>query len=310
MNRVLVTGAGGFIGRHCLSSLIERGYEVHAVGLHRHDDLEAVVPITWHRADLLSNTARTALFEHVRPSHLLQLAWYTEPGKYWNAIDNLSWAAANSEMMRLFTSNGGQRAVFAGTCAEYEWRHEQYSETSTPCYPSTLYGACKHANRLMFDAWREQSGISGAWGRIFFTYGPFEHPTRLVHAITAKLLQNLPAACTQGAHQRDFMYIQDVADAFVALLDSPVTGCVNIASGTPIAVRDIVSQVGDHLGRSHLIQFGALPDPSEPPRIYADVTRLKNEVGFSTRVDLKRGIAKTIEWVKQRGITLPTGTTT
>jgi nucleoside-diphosphate-sugar epimerase len=100
-----------------------------------------------------------------------------------------------------------------------------------------------------------------------------------------------------GNQVRDFCYVEDVADAFVALLDSPVTGCVNVASGHPLIVKDLVYAIADKLNRRELVQLGALPtSPDDPPLLVADVRRLGDEVGWSPRYDLDAGLERTIRW--------------
>ncbi len=300
MKRVLVTGATGFIGRHCLAPLLESGYDVHAVSTREHPPRDLRAPVSWHRADLLQENAAAALVERLRPTHMLHLAWYAEPKKYWTAPENLAWVAATLNLLQAFARCGGERVVSAGSCAEYNWRYGLCSEAFTPCEPATLYGASKHGLHQMIEAWARQIGISAAWGRIFFLYGPHEHPTRLVRSVIASLLQNQTARCTEGSQRRDFLHVQDVAGGFVALLDSRVDGAVNIASGIPTSVRNVVSRIANQIGLKQLVQFGAIPTAeAEAPLVYADVARLKNEVEFSPQFDLESGIAQTIEWVKQ-----------
>ena len=96
---------------------------------------------------------------------------------------------------------------------------------------------------------------------------------------------------------RDFLYVQDVADAFVALLESDVTGSVNIGSGQPMAIKDMVYKIGEQIGRSDLIQLGAIPAATnDTPLVIADVKRLSDEVGFQPTYNLERGIEETINW--------------
>jgi nucleoside-diphosphate-sugar epimerase len=93
--------------------------------------------------------------------------------------------------------------------------------------------------------------------------------------------------------------VQDAADALVALLDSTVEGPVNIASGAPVSVAELVQQIAEQLERSNLVQLGALPAAdNEPLLLSADVARLRDEVGWSPRYDLGSGLAETIEWWK------------
>jgi nucleoside-diphosphate-sugar epimerase len=298
MKRVLVTGASGFIGRHSLSRLVEAGYEVHAV-FRRRAEHGPGRDVRWYNADLLREDAANALLEQVRPTHLLHFAWYAVPGKYWTAPENLDWVKATANLMQGFERIGGERAVMAGSCAEYDWKFDYCSEALTPCRPATFYGACKHAAHVLLDAWSQRSGISSAWGRIFYLYGPGEPPSRLVPSVIGSLLRDEPAQCTHGGQVRDFMYVEDVAAAFVALLDSRVQGAVNIASGSAVAIKDVVNAIADFLDKHDLVRLGAIPVPAgEPDALIADTERLRNEVGFSPSCDLPQGIARTVEHIR------------
>jgi len=300
MKKVLITGGSGFIGRHCLPALVASGYEVHAVSLIPEDPLPQ---IHWHVVDLLNPGEVNDIVSSVKPTHLLHLSWYMVVGKYWTSLENVRWVQASLELLRVFAANGGKRVVMAGTCAEYDWNYELCSEQTTPLVPSTLYGACKHALQIMVDAFCRQTGLSYAWGRIFFLYGPHEHPDRLVSSVIRALLQGEPARCSHGNQLRDFLHVEDVAHAFVALLDSNIEGAVNIGQGTPAAIREIVETIGEQLGAKHLIQLGALPSPpNEPPVLIADTRRLKS-IGWQAKYDLKTGLEHTIAWWKNNLLT-------
>lgn len=298
MKRVLLTGATGFIGRHCLSSLVERGYEVHAVSSHP-IATEREANIHWHQANLLDLPQAAALMAVVQPSHLLHFAWYTMPGKYWTSAENLRWVQASISLLKNFVQHSGQRVVMAGSCAEYAWRYGYCSESTTPLDPATLYGICKHSLQLMLSAFSRNTGLSAAWGRIFFLFGPYEHPHRLVANVIRSLLSGEPARCSHGRQIRDFLYVQDVADAFVALLESGVPGPVNIASGQPVALRELIYKIAAKLNREDLIQLGVTSTPpDEPPLLVADVRRLHDEVAWAPKYDLDTGLEQTIEWWK------------
>ncbi len=293
MKRVLVTGAAGFIGRHCIEPLVRSGYEVYAADIHIPEvDSPSV---RWLRTDLLDEKQVSRILADVRPTHLLHFAWYAEPGKYWTAMENLRWVRASLDLFEKFYANGGLRVVAAGTCAEYDWKYGYCSENVTPLAPATLYGVCKHALSTMLEALSLQSGLSSAWGRMFFLYGPYEHPGRLVASVIRSLLENSPALCSHGNQIRDFLHVADAASAFVALLESDVRGAVNIASGEPVMIKDLVFKIARHIGREGLVNLGALPcRENDPPVVIADVRRLRHEVLWTPGFGLDTGIIDTI----------------
>lgn len=298
--RVLVTGAGGFVGRSTLPRLRELGYEIHATS-RGHGRGAISRDVRWHRVDLLDDQQVTELMDAVRPTHMLHLAWYAEPGRYQSSLENLHWVRASLYLVDQFLRWGGRRIAVSGTCAEYNGGDEDCREDLTPVRPAMLYGTCKHALHTMLESWSRQAGFSLAWGRLFFVYGPFEHRKRLVASVIRSLLKGEPVPCTAGHQERDFLHVSDVAHALVSLLDSDVEGPVNVASGEAVAVRDIVAAIGSLLDREDLIKLGALPTPEwEPARIVADVRRLRDEVGWRPEFSLTEGVADTVDWWRRQ----------
>lgn len=298
MKRVLITGATGFIGRPCAVRLAESGCEVHAVSKTSRGDLPGV---TWHSVDLLEPGRAAKLVREVQPTHLLHLAWITTPGVYLKSPENLRWVEASLGLLDAFAAHGGRRAVLAGTCFEYDWTHGWLREGVTPLAPRTLYGVCKRSLQMLAEEYCKSVGVSCAWARLFYLYGPGEHPRRLVPSVIGPLLRGEPARCTAGLQARDYLHSEDAADALTALLDSNVEGPVNVASGRPTAVRDVIYHIADQVGGRDLVQLGSLPTPpDDPPLIVADVKRLKEELGWSPRYDLARGLEQTIRWWQSR----------
>lgn len=296
MKRVLLTGASGFVGRHCLSALDAEEYEIHAIS-NRGLAEPTKAGVRWHQADLLNAEQVRSLITEIEPTHLLHCAWYAVPGKYWDAAENFEWVDASLHLLEMFANAGGKRAVGVGTCAEYDWSHGHCSEISTPLNPATAYGVCKHKLERGLGELGKQNGISTAWGRLFFLYGPHEDPKRLVPSVISSLLREEPALCSHGEQVRDFLHVQDAGDALVALLDSEVSGAVNIASGVPVRLHEVIEEIAKQLHRRHLVQLGDRPAPeNEPARLVADVARLRDEVRWSPRYNLRDGLAQTINW--------------
>lgn len=296
--RVLVTGAGGFIGRHCLPLLAVEFDEVHAVS-RRASSHSASGPtmnnVVWHAADVLSVPGMSRVLERAAATHLLHLAWTTEHGHFWHTPENFRWLAASLQLARLFRERGGRRLVTAGTCAEYAPPGGVCREISTPAVPQSLYGQCKHGLRAALADYAAEHGLSYAHTRVFNVYGPGEDPRRFVTAVARAALEHRLEACGDGSLVRDYLHVQDVASAHVRLLLSSVCGCVNVASGQPVELRQIASRIADLCGVARCAEFSARSSPDNTPRVLvADTTRLASELNWRPDVSLGEGLAQLI----------------
>lgn len=254
--------------------------------------------VHWHNADLLDPTAVQSVVAAAAPERLVHLAWYAEHGLFWTSPENLRWVEATLRLLRAFADAGGRRAVVAGTCAEYEWTPEGgVLAEEAPLRPATLYGAAKDATRRVAEAFARVSEMELAWGRVFLLYGPGEPPGRLVPSVIRALLVGEQAEIGSPNLVRDFMHVEDVGGAFAALLDSRLTGAVNVATGEPRHICEVVDTIADLVGRPELVRRAALPArPGEPATLVADARRLHEEVGFSPQFSLREGLATTIDW--------------
>ena len=113
-------------------------------------------------------------------------------------------------------------------------------------------------------------------------------------------MENQIAQCSHGNQIRDFLHVEDVASAFVALLESDVQGAVNIASGKPLALKEVIYKIAQKIGGVDRIQLGVIPSPAdEPQTLTADVRRLTEEVKWQPEYDIDSGLEQTIEWWKK-----------
>ncbi len=288
VGRVLVTGATGLIGRQVVAPLRAAGYEVVALSRSGQGGIAC---------DLLDWQALDRVVAEVRADHLLHLAWHDGEGR-WTSPLNLDWVAATLRLLRAFATAGGRRAVLVGSCAEYDWAEPVLSESSA-LKPATLYGSAKAATGMVALAGAGAMGLSLAWARVFFCYGPGEPKGRLLGDLISGLSQGLRVPCTDGLQERDFLHTADVGAALAAVLASEVQGAVNIGSGVATPVRQLILTVAARMGRPELVELGARPRPADDPaRIVADIARLRGEVGFRPRHDIASGVDAVLAGLK------------
>jgi len=302
---VVLTGGCGFIGRQAVPHLVAKGYRVHILGRsHGAGALKALRAscgdsFEFHEVNLHDTDSVDLAVRSIKASHLLHLAWDTRHGIFWSSPDNLDWIVSSKLLLKSFIESGGQRAVAAGTSAEYDWEsgEEAFEEGRSKLQPTTLYGQSKLAFRKSFFTLAEHHKISAAWGRIFFLFGPHEGLQRLVSSAAVSLLRGEPFGASIGDQVRDFSHVDDVAAAFVSLLDSNVTGDVNVASGEPRSIASILAALGAITERPELIRLGAKPKlPNDPSHIVAVVKRLRDEVGVVFPRSIDERLAETVDW--------------
>ncbi|WP_341303422.1 NAD(P)-dependent oxidoreductase [Pseudomonas sp. TMP25] len=295
--RVLVTGAGGFIGRHVLSQLRDDGWEVHAVYSRSHACALGNENTVHHAVNLLLPGAAESLCKAVRPQCLLHLAWCAKPGGYWISSENLSWVRATVELLEAFQRYGGEQALLVGSCAEYDWSGEGVCrEYKTPIKPATPYGRCKNATRELAELFGELHNMPVAWARIFHAYGPHETSGRLVPAVIGALLKGEPALCSHGEQLRDLLHVADVAAALVQLVRVDAQGIFNIGSGQSTRLREVIEYLARQTNAEHLLKFGVVPvAANDPSLLVADNQRLL-ATGWQPQFDLHRGLDDTLAW--------------
>ena len=298
-----MTGATGFIGSHVVRELRARGLDVRASVRSTSDRsafADVVDEVDWVECDL----ARASPIELQGLCHsvdaCIHAAWYVEPGKYAHASENVAWVGTSMRLLEALATGGCERAVYIGTCFEYDHR-TGYLDEESPTRPWTLYGAAKLSTALMGARLAEQLDVDFSWARLFYQFGPHEQERRLVPQVVRSLLAGEDVAVTRGTQIRDFLHVADVASALVDVASSEHVGAVNIGSGRPVSVRDVVHCIAEILDSSDRVRFGARPDnPSDPPFICANNEVLEEEVGWTPRFDLEAGLRDTVAWWRRR----------
>jgi len=295
--RVLLTGAGGFIGAQVARALLERGAEVHAADLDpsRAERLEAIAgSLTLHAADLLDPAARARLVADAAPDVCVHAAWYAVPGKYLSAPENLAHVAASLDLAERLVHAGCKRLVGLGTCVEYDTSLGLPLTESSPTKPGFLYAASKLALHDILSAYAPLAKTSFAWCRVFYLYGPMEAPERLVRTSST--------GCSAAASPR-----RPRARRFAISCTRPTWARPSRRSRSPTwrarstSARERRSPCASSSGRSPgsarprtAYASGAIAyRPGDPMHVLADVQKLRH-AGFVPRFDLEAGLRDTV----------------
>ncbi|MCX5813468.1 MAG: NAD(P)-dependent oxidoreductase [Proteobacteria bacterium] len=295
--RVFVTGASGFIGAHIIRALLLRNHQVTVLSI-PDDPMTSLQPM-YTQIDTIAGTLEdAALLEksinRFQPEACIHLAWYAEPGKYLDSMQNIQSLASSLSLFQTLIKAGCRQIVAAGTCFEYDMNFG-YLHEDTPARPTSLYAAAKLSCCLLGSQLATQAKISFAWGRVFYPYGPQEDQRRLVPAAIKALKQGIPFPASPGDQVRDYIHVADVATAFCTLMEKQADGVFNISTGSPVSIRQLLEMLGKLMNRSDLIKLGALPYRNwEPPFICGDNARLRN-LGWRYCFSLEEGLLETIQ---------------
>ncbi len=298
--KILVTGANGFIGQNCLMLLMENsGYDVFACCHH----LPAVkMPgIHYIECDLTNEESMEKALKDISASHLLHLAWYVEPGRYMHSKQNVKWLCCSLKLIQLFVKYGGKRVVTAGTCAEYDWKSISVdgiiSEDFSANNNSSLYSSAKSALGNMAYAYMKEYGLSAAHGRIFYLFGPGENTHRLIPSAITLFKNKKAIELKNGLYVRDYLYVKDVASAFIKILFSEAEGAVNIGSGEGKSLFELLECVENMMEVDGLIKVNDTVNASEPMRIIANTNKLKL-LGWTRKYSMEEALREYCELMR------------
>jgi nucleoside-diphosphate-sugar epimerase len=259
--RVLITGAAGFVGRQVLHALSGSDVTVTAVirqggsGLDREANVHKVV----QTPDLFRETDAWWAKVCQNIDIVVHLAWYTEPGKYLMSPENLNCLAGTLNLAKGAAKGGISRFVGTGTCFEYDLSAGMLS-ADTPLKPVTPYAGAKAAACMMLSQWLPLHQVGFAWCRLFYLYGKGEDARRLVPYLRSRLSAGKLAELTAGRQIRDFLDVAEAGRQIAEIVLGNRQGPVNICSGIPVTVRQLAEQIADEYGRRDLLRFGARPE--------------------------------------------------
>jgi UDP-glucuronate 4-epimerase len=323
--RILVTGAAGFVGFHLVSRLLAGGAGVQGL-----DSLNAYYDVRLKRArlaeigehprfaftelDVTDYAGLGALFAAFRPDCVVHLA--AQAGVRYSLVNPRAYANANLDgflsVLEACRAHPVRHLVYASSSSVYGANVKvPYHEDDPVLAPVSLYAATKRANELMAQSYAHLHGIPCSGVRFFTVYGPWGRPDMAYFSFTEAILEGRPIdVFNHGEMQRDFTYIDDVIEALVRLIDLPPAGeadaagagraphaLYNIGNHTPIALKRFIATIEAALGREAQKRY--LPmQPGDVLATFADVERLARVAGFTPRTPIEEGIARFVAWYR------------
>jgi nucleoside-diphosphate-sugar epimerase len=282
--KVMLTGATGFVGRYVAKELERKGIEYVSLQSGMLNDDRAI------QMDLLGSHELEPLFQKFKPTHLIHVAWYAEHGKYWDSELNLQWVLATKRLVEAFCSSGGQHVVITGTCAEYDWSHGYCVEDVTPLKPKSLYGICKNTTHSIMELVVEKHGVSMTWARVFFPYGPGEASQRLIPSLFKVFKKEILPFGVNSSSYRDLLHVEDAARAVLACAQSKFVGAVNVCSGEPVKISEVVDEVAKINNCDPEIILKLAPQNQEFNNFLVGENKKLKSLGWKQEVKLCQGL--------------------
>lgn len=303
-DRILITGGNGFLGSFLVEKLRAKGYA-------------NVLTFRSREYDITREENVERLYREMKPDVVLHLAAQVggiganreNPGRFFYA--NMAMGLHLIEQARRV---GLKKFLQVGTiCAYPKFTPVPFAETEIwngyPEETNAPYGIAKKALLVMCQAYRQQYGLNAIYLLPVNLYGPRDNfDLNSSHVIPALIRKCVEArrrgdkfiqAWGTGAASREFLYVEDCADALIASMEkynSPEP--MNLGSGREITIRDLTGLVARLAGFSGEIRW----DPSKPdgqPRRCLDVSRAQEQIGFTARTPFEEGLRKTIAWFEE-----------
>lgn len=331
-NRILVTGAAGFIGFHLVQRLLAAGNEV--VGLDNLNDyydvnlklnrlkfIEGRPGFRMVKADLQNKDAVAGLFDAERFDIVVNLA--AQAGVRYSLINPHAYIDSNIQgFMNILEGcrhHGVGHLVYASSSSVYGANTLMpFSVHHNVDHPVSLYAATKKANELMAHTYSTLYGLPTTGLRFFTVYGPWGRPDMALFLFTKAILEKKPIdVFNNGKMQRDFTYIDDIVEGVFRVMfhipssdkgwksDIPDPGTsfapyriYNIGNNSPVELLHFIGVLEEALGMEATKKL--LPiQPGDVPATYADVDDLVRDVGFKPATSIETGIGRFVAWYRE-----------
>lgn len=329
---ILVTGVAGFIGRAIAERLLEAGRPVvgtdylegapdKELAAARLQTLDRRPGFSYYNVDLADRAASDALFRHIRPGLIAHMA--ARAGVRASIEEPHAFSRSNLEgflnVLEGCRHGDCRHLVYASSSSVYGSRSEApFRESEAADHPVSFYAATKRANELMAHSYTHLFGFPATGVRFFTVYGPWGRPDMAVFLFTKAIIEGQPITLYEGGSlERDFTYIDDVAEAVTRLLDHPPHRLgeadegveigphraaaphrvLNIGNRRAVRVRELVDIIERAVGRP--AQIRALPMlPSDVPLTAADTDAIEAIAGFQPDTPLEEGVREFVDWYR------------
>ncbi len=312
--RILVTGAAGFIGFHVCRRLLADGELVVGVdNLNPYYDpalkrdrlrmLEEHPDFRFHKVDLEDFQALGEVFQAGPIDRVCHLA--AQAGVRYSITDPFAYQKSNLEgflnILELIRRHGTLHLVYASSSSVYGKNQKiPFSVDDRVDHPISLYAATKKANELMAHAYSYLYGIPCTGLRYFTVYGPWGRPDMALFIFTKAILEGRPIEVYNHGHmKRDFTYIDDIVDGTLAALKRPAAyELFNLGNSATVELVEFIRLLEEALGQQ--AEKRLLPlQPGDVPATAADIDRAKEKLGFNPKTTIEEGIRRFVAWYRE-----------
>lgn len=299
---VFITGAGGFVGANLTRKLCSLGLDVHIIvkpesNLWRLEDIKKKINI--HRGDLLNKKRLSILLVRINPNIIYHLATH---GAYSFQNDTKKIIDVNIigtiNLLDAAKKINYDSLVLTGTSSEYGFKKHLMRETDI-LEPTSFYAASKASSTLLAQVFAREYKKPINIVRPFSVYGPYEEQSRFIPTITRALFEEKEISLTGGKQRRDFIYIDDVINAYLLFLSQKnLQGEVfNLGTGKQYTNDEVVETLFRAIGKKTSIKKGAFPKKTWDTSFWvADISKSKKILKWQPKVTLEEGLKKTYKW--------------
>lgn len=304
--KVFITGIAGFLGAGLARALLADGMEVHGLvrassDLWRLRDIKDQLFL--HTGDLLDAASVRSALAAAKPEALLHFGVYGAYPAYQKDKELIMRTTLYSTMTLLdaVKEHGVGIVINTGSSSEYGNKNHPMREDEL-IEPNTYYAVGKAAQTLFCQQFAREEKVPVVTLRLFSVYGPYEEPTRFVPTLVTKVLANENVPLADPLIARDFIYLDDVIDAYrIALRKPELSGEVlNVGTGMQQTLQDAFDTAVALTGSSSKVLVGAYEKRSfDTAKWVADTEKAHQKLGITPKHTLKNGLQKTIEWAKE-----------